>query len=88
MEGHTIHSSIHSLNKYLLSAYVVPVSILGQNLPLMEFTCNEFKDEKQDDLILWLVFEGNRKSQILSKLGGVWLSQESVGCSPQDFQGL
>lgn len=52
MEGHTIHSSIHSLNKYLLSAYVVPVSILRQNLPLMEFTCNPFKDEKQDDLIL------------------------------------
>ena len=52
MEGHTIHSSIHSLSKYLLSAYVVPVSILGQNLPLMEFTCTEFKDEKQDDLIL------------------------------------
>lgn len=51
MEGHTIHPSIHSL-KYLLSAYVVPVSILGQNLPLMEFTCNQFKDEKQDDLIL------------------------------------
>lgn len=40
------------LNEYLLSAYLVPGSISGQNLPLMEFTGKQFKNEKQDNLIL------------------------------------
>ena len=45
----------------------MPNFLLSQNLPLMEFTCDQFKNEKQDNLILWFIFEGKkRKLWILS----------------------